>query len=105
MRAVHGQLTDDPKPIQLLASNAYQVDRPTRPQTEAVRRAVRRLTDQGRAECAGEWERRLAYVSAWRAGRGLPCGLRSVWVRLPLTAEETDRRERDAKERWRSLCE
>ena len=50
MRAVVERLTDTPTPIEELACDVFGVQRATRAQVETVRRAVKRLIEQERAD-------------------------------------------------------
>ena len=63
MRRVEAELTDDPLPMAELAQRVYMHEDPSRAEVESVRRAAKRLAEQGRLE--------VDYIDPDESGLGL----------------------------------
>jgi len=87
MRRLETALTAERQRMPELARNVYGLDagaEPTRAQIESVRRAAKRLADQGRAEVAMRyWENRVGDIGS---GRYVERGY--LTARTPLTEAE-----------------
>jgi hypothetical protein len=97
MREVEQLLTEQPKPIVVLAREVYAVEQPTRAQVEAIRRAAKRLVAQDRAHTDRQslWWRT---DEKWPNGQPKFSGTRSTLnVRVPLTEAEFEANRRMAE--------